>query len=751
MKTRRSAFAATLITLLVVLVAILGPVQAQGLNRSTSQRVMKSVVQLIATRVSPSGLSQPLWGGSGTIISADGLILTNCHVAFPSAMSEDPEDEYDELVVSLTVRSDQPPKPTYIAEVMQYDPVLDLAVIRISRTIDGMPVDRSTLNLPALALGDSDEIELGDPLFVFGYPGIGGDTITFTSGSISGFNSERGVTGRAWIKTDAAITGGNSGGTGVNDQGQLVGVPTQGGAGNADTIVDCRPVADTNGDGSIDESDTCVPFGGFINALRPVNLAKPLIDAASRGLGPQPTPQAQPTPQVVTGRPRFSHVFFAPAVNDDDQAVTVVSSFPRGTEDIYVLFDYENLADGALFQPLLSYNGVREEDVWPAANWNGGASGQWWFAVSDNPLADGTYEFAVEYGGQEYPLGKVAVGGPVQTVPGFSNITFEADGSGGYLFPVGAKQVVATFGYANMTPQISWSYQLYHDGQAALKGDGKPLTRVSGTAVVTFTNNQGMTAGTYRLELYAQARLAAVSDFTLAGGEQVSGNQSVFGPITFAEAVDSADRPVRPGTSFRRGITQVYGVMKYQGMQDGWEWGRRWYIDDSLALEQYDTWSLGQSGDFWVNVNSSSGLPEGSYLLEMLVGEQVVQQGAFTVGAVTARPTPTPTRVPAGKGVEIYGQITDADTDEGIPGATFLVLQPGITLDTFEMTDAEVYAYGTADRNGNYRLSKLLLRGETYSFLIGADGYQSLGEDDITVGEGIESPFELDITLQPVF
>jgi len=69
----------------------------------------------------------------------------------------------------------------------------------------------------------------------------------------------------------------------VNQNGELIGVPTQLGYGGDDQFVDCRVLADTNRDGYVDDDDTCVPTGGFINALRPVKLALPLIEAAKRG------------------------------------------------------------------------------------------------------------------------------------------------------------------------------------------------------------------------------------------------------------------------------------------------------------------------------------------------------------------------------------------------------------------------------------------------------------------------------------
>ena len=82
-----------------------------------------------------------------------------------------------------------------------------------------------------MTLGNSSKLKLGQQLHIFGYPAIGGETITYTSGDISGFTYEAGIQGRAWIKTSASISGGNSGGTAIDDQGNLIGVPTQSGSG----------------------------------------------------------------------------------------------------------------------------------------------------------------------------------------------------------------------------------------------------------------------------------------------------------------------------------------------------------------------------------------------------------------------------------------------------------------------------------------------------------------------------------------
>jgi hypothetical protein len=70
----------------------------------------------------------------------------------------------------------------------------------------------------------------------------------------------------------------------ANAQGEIIGVPTRAGSGEKGwEYVDCRALADTNRDGVIDEKDSCVPAGGFINALRPIHLALAMIEAAKAG------------------------------------------------------------------------------------------------------------------------------------------------------------------------------------------------------------------------------------------------------------------------------------------------------------------------------------------------------------------------------------------------------------------------------------------------------------------------------------
>jgi S1-C subfamily serine protease len=244
----------------------------------TSEKIpYQAVVQILAFVNTGQGEEQAWWG-SGTIVSADGLILTNAHV-----VSSTKEYQLSNLMIAMTVAQDQPPETRYYADVKQLDESLDVAVIQITRDLDGNPVDRSNLNLPHVPLGDSDALKLGDPIVVIGYPGIGGETVTLTRGEVSGFTAQPEYGNRAFIKTSATIAGGNSGGLATNDKGEIIGIPTQLGYGGEDQYADCRTLVDTNGDNVVDEQDSCIPTGGFINALRPLKLALPYLNAAKQG------------------------------------------------------------------------------------------------------------------------------------------------------------------------------------------------------------------------------------------------------------------------------------------------------------------------------------------------------------------------------------------------------------------------------------------------------------------------------------
>jgi S1-C subfamily serine protease len=364
----------------------------------------RSVVQIVAL----DDFGDTVWHGSGTVVSDEGLILTNAHVVDNRA------DEYVDLGVAVTEDPNLPPTPSYIAEIAAVDYVLDLAVIRIVSDLDGAD---ATLDLPAIPIGDSDAVEIGEHIRILGFPGIGGETITFTEGAVSGFTSQRDIADRAWIKTDSTIAGGNSGGLAVNARGEIIGVPTIAGSSEEVQPVDCRTIVDTNRDTVVDDSDTCVPLGGFINGLRPVALAQDLIDAAESGTAyvspfeqqvTLATPEAFDTANVI-----FRNLEFSADVTEDDTPTGIVQTLPSGSTSVCAFWDYEGMLDGVSWEALWFVNGEIDEagsitnDIWV-----GGETGNWWVCdLFDTGLADGLYELVLNVQGDLQASNAIYVGG----------------------------------------------------------------------------------------------------------------------------------------------------------------------------------------------------------------------------------------------------------------------------------------------------------------------------------------------------
>lgn len=140
--------------------------------------------------------------GSGFILDANGLIMTNAHVV----------DGADEVTVTLKDGR------SYSGRVLGEDRVTDVAVVKIEAT-----------NLPTVPLGNSDQLQPGEWAIAIGNP-LGLDN-TVTAGIISATgrsSSQVGIPDQrvSFIQTDAAINPGNSGGPLLNEQGEVIGVNT---------------------------------------------------------------------------------------------------------------------------------------------------------------------------------------------------------------------------------------------------------------------------------------------------------------------------------------------------------------------------------------------------------------------------------------------------------------------------------------------------------------------------------------------
>ena len=156
--------------------------------------------------------------GSGVIVTADGIVLTNAHVASPRAV---------ELNITLSNLE------RVSAKLVGWDHWTDLAVLRV----DMAEVKRRGWTLAhADFIGDKEKLFPGEVVFAVGTPH--GLTRTVTRGIISNtsqyLEDTRGINGyetgmfNTWLQTDAAINPGNSGGPLVDEDGKIVGISSRG-------------------------------------------------------------------------------------------------------------------------------------------------------------------------------------------------------------------------------------------------------------------------------------------------------------------------------------------------------------------------------------------------------------------------------------------------------------------------------------------------------------------------------------------
>ncbi len=139
--------------------------------------------------------------GSGVIVRADGLIITNNHVV----------EGGTDIVVALS------DKREFKAKVLQADSRTDLAVLKI---------DTKGEKLPVVAFADSDQVQVGDLVLAIGDPFGVGQTVTMGIVSALARTQVSASDYQFFIQTDAAINPGNSGGALVTTDGKLAGINT---------------------------------------------------------------------------------------------------------------------------------------------------------------------------------------------------------------------------------------------------------------------------------------------------------------------------------------------------------------------------------------------------------------------------------------------------------------------------------------------------------------------------------------------
>lgn len=239
--------------------------------------------------------------GSGFVLTADGYVLTNCHVI----------ESADSITVSTYDGSEYP------AELIGFDEAADIAVLKIEAE-----------GLTPVVLGDSSLMRIGDPVVAIGNP-LGELTFSLTQGAISAL--DRRVTfsdnnTMTLMQTDCAINSGNSGGALFNLYGEVIG------------ITNGKYSGSTSSGASIDNIGFAIPYNsvrGLIGSIIETGcVVKPYIGVTVSTVSAEA--QQYGLPQGASVRSTVEDSPAAKAGLQENDIITAVNGEPIATSQALV-------------------------------------------------------------------------------------------------------------------------------------------------------------------------------------------------------------------------------------------------------------------------------------------------------------------------------------------------------------------------------------------------------------------------------
>ena len=299
----------------------------------------------------------------------------------------------------------------------------------------------------------------------------------------------------------------------------------------------------------------------------------------------------------------------------------------------------------------------------------------------------------------------------------------------------------ATFSYGNFPNNSEFEFSWYHDGFRIYSDLVVWTYGDSGETWVNLYDETGLDDGFYELEISVDGE-DLYSGGVVVGEGQTSSSGS-FGPITFAEDVDSSDEPVNPGTVFSE-VDEIYAFFNVNNLENGTKWTRQWSLDGEIVSSQESVWSEGDVDYTWISLYSDDGLPPGGYQLELLIEDEIAQSATMEI-VETANSGATD------RGVIVNGTVTSADRrGRPINGAAIYFLVPGVSVDDFidDPQDRDIYASGVSDRDGYYQLDRNLTPGELYGVVVYKEGYRLVAVDDYQLDPDATSPWSIDVTME---
>ena len=616
MQARLYKFVSVLLSLLLALPLVLGllasPRTVLAAETPELKRALLATVEIV---VPIDGKKDQAAGGSGSVLTSDGYILTNRHVVVDVDGTGELFNRDGQAAIAINNANNLHSLPTftYLAQVVRDDADLDLAILKIVKPLNKKGNLPANLGLVTMPLGESAKVEFDDSVRCLGYPGIGGDSVTFTRGSISGFLDQAEDGTPAWFKSDAQVNHGNSGGAAIDDKGNMIGIPTR---------ISTDPEA-----------------AGKISLIRPVDLAKPLIKAALHAV--DPVPQNNKTP----GAANIGDISFTDVVSKQGQPGKARTQFDPGLKALYGLFDYAGFEDGQSFTYTWLKDGKKL--LSDSVDWSNGAEGSSYVSLTAaKGLVAGTYQVNLSLDGEQLQTAKVLIGKPARPqakAPKFGAITFAEDvdeqdepvkpHSAGEAFASGAPSVYAFFDYSNIPEGTPYSYAWYCDGEEMLARERQwEASDAAGNYWLQVNNGDGLPDGQWRLELSIDGKAAVEGEFVIGGNAQPADE----GVQVTGSIIDADTRRPLPGAIF---LVLVPGTDVDEFLDN---------LDDSLIYAQG---SADESGSFSLDRllerDQTYVIVAGTEKYQPVVEEafKITQDTEFALGS--DRPSPEALTLPA--------------------------------------------------------------------------------------------------------
>ena len=459
-------------------------------------RLAQSVVQLQLFDTS-TGFVRMVRNGSGVVVDrAQRLIITSYILVAP--FRSDGTPTYTSIAIAVNRQTGSEPSLEFEAEIVAAAPSLDLAVLRVTRVYRGGPIGPGEFDLPEVNVGDSDALAHGDALRFLGHPGLdatgapGSQAVASTTATVTGFRGHSAVDGRAWLKTDARLPYGISGGPVFDATGNLVGVATQ---------LQYDPDA-------------------VVGQVRPVNLAAELFERARRA-GPEaryPAPLQHPgevprapVPAPVGGIVVTPPAFAENAVEGDGlrDLFDYTWLFPTRPSTLYYEYVVQGIPEGALVEERWLLEGVLQDTLSSAFTWSGGPFGivaDRLVTPNERGMPAGRWVLEVWVDGVRHASAIAYVATSLPQEPEIVRFRFGSRAADERaLFPPSsqATQLLAFFDYerAQGVSQLRWI--VFRDGRVVYQSPLVPWEGGDeGTWWIGFASDDPIGAGFWEFEIY---------------------------------------------------------------------------------------------------------------------------------------------------------------------------------------------------------------------------------------------------------